>query len=159
MENIARDGNFTTLLSGLTGLSGGATTYSTGASGVTFCVGGKAIHVAQESGSTTPVLDAVTGLAFPALAANQGTVWVWGYTAAGAIQLAQGSIETLNAGTFLRAPQFPILPDTVTAFAYTVAKDGATGGAFTVGTSNWNTSGMTYATVDVMTLPQRPQIS
>jgi hypothetical protein len=152
--------NFTTLKAGLTGISGAAKTYSTGAAGVTQCFQGKAVAKAQDSGVTMPTTDAVTGLAFPALAANQGTVIVFAYDSSGNIKVAQGSIESLDSGgNFARAPQFPVLGDTLCAFAYVVIKDGATGGAFTVGGSNWNTTGLTYSVQDVYFLPSRPQIA
>jgi hypothetical protein len=161
METIARKSNQTFLVAGLTGISGSATTFSTAAAGVTYSVGGKIYHKAQESGGTTPTVDIVTGAAFPALSPNQGTVWVFGYDSGGTIRLAQGSIEALDsAGNFWRAPQFPILPDTVTAISYVVAKYGSTGVAtFTVGTDNWDTTGMTYSVKDVSELPTRPQVS
>lgn len=152
--------NFCTTKAGLTGISGAATTYSTGSLTLQYAVGGKAYNKTQVNGGATPTTDAVTAAAFPALAANQGTVLLWGFDASGNIKLAQGSIETLDAaGNFYRAPQFPIMPDTITPFAYVIAKDGSTGGAFTAGTSNWNTTGMTYAVVDILTMPDRPQIA
>ena len=161
MENIAPRGNFCTTKAGLTAISGQATTtYTTGALTLQYAVGGKSYAKTTITTASAPVLDGVTGLAFPALAANQGRVWVFGVDKDGTVSLSQGSIEALDtAGNFWRAPQFPILPDTSTAFGYVVAKNGSTGSAFTVGTSNWSQTGMTVAVVDVLTMPQRPQMS
>jgi hypothetical protein len=146
---------------GLTGISGAVTTYSTAAAGVLQSFGGKLVQKAQDSGVQLGTVDAVTGKAFNALAANQGCVLVLGYNAAGAVQVAQSNIVALDAaGNFIGwAPQAPTLPDSVAPFAYIVVKDGATGGAFTPGSTAWNATGMSYSVQDIMYLPGRPQIA
>ena len=160
MEMIQNENTFCTSKAGLTGISGGATTFSTGSLTLQYCILGKAYNLTQQSGAATPTTDIVTGVAFVPLAANQGTVWVFGVDASGTVSIGQGSIEALDsAGAFYRAPQFPIVPDTVCPFAYVVAKDGSTGGAFTVGTTNWNVTGMTYSVQDIFSVPTRPQIA
>jgi hypothetical protein len=140
----------------------GATTFTATpvgtAAAISFCIKGKAFTKATIAGGATPTTDAVTAAAFPPLAANQGTIVVLGLNAAGTILAAQGSIEGLDSGgNFQVAPQFPSLPDTMCPFAYIVVKDGATGGAWTFGTSNWNATGITATPVSVMMLPARPQ--
>jgi hypothetical protein len=152
--------NFSLTKAGLSGISGAATTYSTGANGVLQSFGGKLVLKAQDSSVAFPALDAVTGKAFNALAANQGCTLVFGYNAAGAVQVAQSNIVALDPnGNFIGwAPQMPTLPDSDCPFAYVVVKDGATGGAFTPGTTNWNATGMTYSVQDVSYVPGRPQI-
>lgn len=146
--------------------SGAATTWST--TGATlYCIKGKAYTTSAASSAASPTSDAALGTTFASntLAANQGTVFVWCYdgsstTAATAIKVCQGSEEALDvSGNFLKAPDFPGIPDTLAPFAYTVVKNGSTGSAWTFGTSNWNATGITLAHQDVMTLPGRPQVS
>ena len=145
---------------GLTGISGAATTYSTGSSAQIYCINGKAYSKAQVSGGTTPTTDAASSAAIT-LTANYGTVVVWTLNSAGTVAVYKGSTESLDsAGNFLRAPSFPTLPDTVTAFAYTIHKGGSTtSGTWTFGSSNWNAAGLTHTVVDICALPDRPQTS
>lgn len=144
---------------GLTGLSGAATTFTTGVT-VVFSLLGKAYSKAAISGGATPVVDAITGLAI-ALVANQGTAVVWCFDSGGNPKLVRGTVETLDAsGVFVNAPQFPAIPDTLCPFAYTVHKAGATTvGTWTLGVSNWNATGLTHAVQDLIAMPNRPQIS
>lgn len=113
---------------------------------------------------TTPTTDVNTSAAFTALTGTtttgQGTVFVWGYDSSGVVKVAQGTIETVDAaGNFLQCPQFPVIPDTICPFAYSVSKYYGTAGTWTFGTSNWNASGHTHAIVNVGVLPDRPQLS
>jgi hypothetical protein len=152
-------GNFVTTKAGLTGISGAATTYTTGNAQVA-ALGGKAIAKAAVSGGTTPTTDGVTGSAMT-LTAGYGTVLLWCLDSSGTVKLVKGTTEALDSsGNFVNAPQFPALPDTLVPFAYTVHKAGSTlSGTFTVGSSNWNTTGMTHTVVDILAVPTRPQIS
>jgi len=152
--------NFCAVKAGLTGLSGAATTFSTGATAVQYAVGGKAFTKATVTGGATPTTDAVTGTAIT-LTANQGRAVVWCLDSAGAVKAVAGPVVNLDsAGNFLLAPEFPAIPDTLTPFAYTLHKAGSTlSGTWTFGTSNWNTTGMTHTVVDVLVLPNRPQTS
>lgn len=118
-----------------------------------------------QTNAASPTLDATTGAAFVALAANQATVLVWGVNAAGAIKLAQGQIVptetgvTTTAGAFIAAPQFPSLPDDFCPIAYGLVRTSPTGSAFTPGTTNWTASGITCTVFkNVQTLPDRPRI-
>jgi len=140
----------------LTGISGAATTNSSSA-GV-FALRGKAITHAADSGVATPTTDAVTAAAIT-LTANQARIVVFCLTAADAVALVAGEVVSLDsAGAFLDAPEFPQIPDTLCPMAYVIAKGGATlSGTFTVGSSNWNTTGMTYVVTDVFGMPDRPQ--
>lgn len=148
---------------GLTGLSGAATTYTTGAA-VVYSIYGKAYSKAAVAGGASPVVDGVTGNAIT-LTAGKGTVVVWALDAAGTVKAMQGSIEDLDSANAFRfaAPQFPNLPDTLTPFAYSVHKAGSATsaaplvGTFTFGVSNWSTTGMTHTVTDVIVLPHRPQ--
>jgi len=111
---------------GLTGLSGAATTFTT-ANALVYAIGGKAYAKAAVAGGASPVVDGVTGLPIT-LVANKGTVIVWALDAAGTVFAVQGSTEALlPSGNFmLAAPQFPSMPDTLTPFAYSITKAGAT---------------------------------
>ena len=122
--------------------------------------------IATGATTATPTVDAVTGLPFVPLVANQATVLVWGANLAGALKLAQGTIEntqvgvTTTAGAFINAPQFPSLPDDFCPLAYTLVRTSPTGAAFTAGTTAWAASGITTLTpVNVAVLPDRPQVS
>lgn len=147
--------NFCTTSGLLTG-TGAETVYDTTVT-IAFCVGGVAYTKTAVTDGATPTTDGNTGAAFTALAANQGCVFVWALNASGTVTLRQGSVEALDAaGAFKVAPQFPPLPDSVTAFAYTVARAGSSASAWTIGTSNWNATGLTIAHKNVMVLPARP---
>lgn len=156
-------GNFCLAKAGLTGLSGAATTFSTGAA-VLYAIGGKALNKAAVAGGATPTTDATTGAAI-AIKAGQGTVVVWCLDAAGAVRVVQGSVEAVDqSGKFLVAPpQFPAIPDTLTPFAYSVHKGNPSGhatplaGTFTFGVSTWDTAGTVHTLADLIALPNRPQ--
>lgn len=145
---------------------GTTSTYTTTAT--TACsIGGKfATGLSAQTNTASPTTDAATGAAFVPLGDNQATVLVWGVNAAGAIQLAQGSIEdtavgvTTTAGAFLKAPQFPTLPDDFCPIAYGLVRTAPSASAFTAGTSSWTATGITCSTfVNVSVLPARPQTS
>jgi len=85
---------------------------------------------------------------------------VLGLDSGGNIKAMQGPIITLDAaGNFQSAAEFPVVPDTIAAFAYIVCKNGSTGSAWTFGTSNWNATGMTATPVSIFGLPARPVTS
>lgn len=161
LKEIGYGATLVCVKAGLTGISGAATTYTTSATTLQYCVQGKAATKAQVSGGTTPVTDAVTAAAFVGLTASKGCVFVWGLNLAGTQVVAQGSIGPLDAsGAFIDAPNFPMLPDTFCPIAYQVVKAGSTTvGTWTFSSSNWNATGLTHTVVDVFTLPERPQIS
>jgi len=97
INNAIFGGNVALSSAGLTGLSGAATTYSTGATAVTYAIGGKLYSKAQVSGGTTPTTDVVTGATFKALGKNQGCVFVWTLDASGNYGVAQGPIPVQAA--------------------------------------------------------------
>jgi hypothetical protein len=156
MTNSAAGGNECFVSAGLTGLSGAASTYSTGSTTLQYCVNGIMKTKTQVSGGTTPTTDIVTGAAIKGMVANQACVFVWGLKADGTVVVAQGPIVsyTDTSANSTRCP-FPILPDTVTPIAYVVIKAGATtSGTWTFGTSNWNATGIVVDTpVNVSNLP------
>lgn len=118
-----------------------------------------------QTNTASPTTDAATGSAFTALTPNQATVLVWGVTLAGAIQLAQGSIEatetgvTTTVGAFLKAPQFPDLPDDFCPIAYNLVRTAPSAATWTPGTSSWTASGVTCSVAKQLSvLPARPRI-
>lgn len=143
--------------------AGTTTTYTTGAA-VTFAVRGKAFTRAAATNFATPTVDVTTGAAFATVSANQGCVFVfsWDTTATPVLRVSQSSVLTLDAtGSFVNAPNFPMVPDTVCPFAYLVVRAGSTAvGTWTFGTNNLSgVTGLTYTFVDVLTLPDRPQVA
>src|SRR3990167_1152693 len=64
------------------------------------------------------------------------------------------------AGDFIRAPQFPNLPDNFCPMAYQLIRTAPDASAFTIGTSNWNATGITVSTAqNIAVLPDRLQTS
>lgn len=151
--------------SGLLTGTGAETVYDTTVT-IQFAIGGKmgTAKTAVTDG-VTPTTDYNTGSAFTALAAETGTVFVWGLTSNGTVKLMQGSVTavkggvTTTAGSFDVYPQFPTIPDDICPFAYTVVKTAPSASAWTIGTSNWNASGVSVAHVNISQLPDRPQAS
>lgn len=160
--NVGMAPNLCLTSAGITGLSGAATTFSTGGT-KTFMLNGDLYTRAAFAGAATPTTDVNTGVAFRTLAVNQGSVYVWLLEGSGGtIRVAQGSIEQLDsAGNFLNAPQFPQIPDGAVAIAYSVVRAGSTyaGSGFRFGSDNWNTTGITIASRNVGLLPPRPRIN
>ena len=147
-------------------LSRGTTsTYTTAAASAGQINGKWVTPLTAQTNAASPIVDAATGLAFVPLPINSATVIVYGQTAAGVIQMAQGSIEpTLpgsgnTAGSFIRAPQFPMVPDNFMEFAYFLVRTAPSAALFTAGTSSWTATGITASTVqNIGTFPDRPQI-
>lgn len=169
MEQALNRGlNFCTTNSLLTA-TGGVTTHDTTVL-LNFAINGKAYTKSGTNATqTTPTTDATDGVAFSdsskkltgvASAGGQGTVVVWSYNSSGTVKCSMGSVETLNAdGTFVLRPQFPQILDSLTPFAYQILKHYGQTSTVTFGTSNWNVSGFTNAIVNVLALPDRPQVA
>jgi hypothetical protein len=162
LTGAAQGGNSVFVSAGLTGLSGAATTYSTGATSIQYSVNGKMPTAkAQVSGGASPTTDANSGVAFPAMAINKAAVFVWGLNAAGTVLVAQGPVvawtDTTASSTVC---PFPSIPDTMTPFAYHTIQNGAAGSAWTFGASNWNATGITLPVVtNVSELPPTPPLT
>lgn len=143
--------------------AGTTTTYSTTATTAHVINGKYGTTLAAQTNTASPTTDVNTGAAFVAQTANQAGVYVWGVNAAGAIKVAQGGIEntevgvTTTAGAFIRAPQFPSLPDDFCPIGYCVVRTSPTGSAFTFGSTAWAASGITTTFKNVAVLPDRPQ--
>jgi hypothetical protein len=150
------------------GISAGTTsTYST-ANTVQFGIKGKSYSKTAVTNGATPTTDAATGLAFSAIAAGYGSVFVFGFDSGGNIKVCQGTTEALDNSTtsgatckFVRAPQFPPIPDTMCPFAYATVLVGSAAAAWTFGTSNLTgppaSTGINF--VDILTLPDRVQVA
>ena len=149
--------------------AGTTTTFST--TGATlYSINGRAYSTAAGTNAATPTTDAVTGAAFNAVGASQGCVFVVAYdgdsTAANAINVIQSTIVDLDAATdganaqFVEGmPDFPYIPDTLTPIGYIVTRVGASGTAWTFGSSNLAgpPSNVKHDFRSVMVLPDRPQ--
>jgi hypothetical protein len=153
--------NFCTTSGALTA-TGAETVHDTTVT-ISYCVNGKAYTKTAITDGATPTTDAVSGDAFDAVLPDKVCVFVWTLTAAGAVGLAQGSIEDVDGTTDVADiyPQFPGLLDTLTPFAYTIYQTDGTSSATGLrpGTDNWNATGLTVTHVNLLTLPNRPQIS
>lgn len=156
-------GGFTANMSNAGLAAGTTTTYTTTATTAHVIDGKYGTTLAAQTNTASPTTDVNTGAAFVAQAANEACVYVWGVNAAGAIKVAQGSIEdtevgvTTTAGAFKTAPQFPALPDDFCPIGYCVVRTSPTGSAFTFGSTAWAASGITTTFKNVAVLPSRPQ--
>ena len=143
-------------------LAAGTTTTLSSTGTIHYMIRGKTATRAALANTATPTTDAVTGLAFPTISANQGTVVAIGLDASGNVKAAQGEIQALDvSGNFINAPQFPSLPETICPIGYIVLKGGSTlVGTFRFGSSNLSgVTGMTYTFVSCAMLPDRPQVA
>lgn len=143
-------------------LAAGTTTTISTTGTTVFGINGKAFSKAAITNGATPTTDAATGLAFPSISANQGTVVVICLDATGAVKACQGATQALDvSGNFVLAPQMPTIPDSLCPIGYIVLKGGATlASPWTFGSSNLSgVTGMTYTFVDLISMPSRPQVA
>lgn len=143
------------------GIAAGTTTTLSTTGTTLFSIKGKAYSKAALTNQATPTTDAVSGAAFAGVAANKGCIFTGGFDSGGNLKVAQGTIVDLDSsGAFIQAPQFAAHPDTMCPIGYIVIKCGSTASTWTFGSSNLSgATGVTYTFVDVMTMPDRPQIS
>lgn len=162
----------TNMLCGLTanfgnaGVAAGTTSTITTTAATNAAIAGVfGTQLALGANQAAPTLDATTGKAFNALQPGQATTLVIGINAAGALRMAQGTIEktlpgaTTTPGGFDVLPQFPGLPDDFVALAYAVVRTAPAAAAWTPGTSSWAASGVVATFRNVTELPTRPQAS
>lgn len=144
-------------------LAAGTTSTLSSTGTIYYSIRGKAYSHAALSNTATPTTDATTAAAFVPIVTNTGAVIVIGFNAAGTLKAAQGPLQALDtSGLFINSPQFPALPDDFCPVGYEVIKAGSTASAagWVFGTNNQaSVTGITYTLVDVMTLPDRPQVS
>lgn len=151
-----------TMCTSKAGMAAGTTTTLTTANTQLFCIGGKAYTKAGVSNEATPTTDAATGAAFNGVAAGYGSVFVICRDSSGNLKAVQGQVVALDAsGLFVNAPQFPGIPDSLCPIGYIVVKAATGASTWTFGSSNLAgpPSNVTFAFVDCMTLPGRPQVS
>lgn len=174
----------TMALSKVTLAAGTTTTISTTGTTI-YAIKGKAYSKAALTNQATPTTDFATGLAFtpipiplsspnlpsvPNGAAGYGCVFTVGFDTGGNLKVVQGQITALDInGAFITAPQFgamggPGVDSSTTDFCpigYIIIKLGSTAVAtWTFGTNNLSSvTGVTYTFVDVITLPDRPQVA
>lgn len=164
-ESANRGRTMNLVKSGIT--KGTTSTYTTLVATKCTIRGKFATDLAIQTNTATPTTDAGNASAvFRKLTDNQATVLVFGVNAAGAIQLAQGTIEptevgvTTTAGAFIHPPQFPQLPSDFCPIGYLLVRTAPDAADWTPGTSNWTATGITAsAVVEVTELPDRPQTS
>jgi len=132
-----------------------------------FSIEGKAYSHAALSNTATPTTDANTAAAFVPVTVSKGCAFVVGFNAAGTLLCAQGPLVDLTTeadganANFATPPQFAALPTDFCPIGYILTKVGASGAAWTFGTSNLTgpPSNVLHTYVDVTTLPTRPQVS
>jgi len=147
-------------------VAGTTSTYTTTVTTAGLINGKFMTTLGAQTNTATPTTDANTSAAFNALAPNQCCALVLGQNLAGAIQMVQGPIIATNVGVtttvgaFVRAPQFPDLPNDFCPLAYTIVRTAPSAAAWTPGTSSWTASGVSATTFqNVGQLPNRPQIA
>lgn len=142
-------------------LAAGTTTTLSNTGTILFSIRGKAYSKSAMANAATPTNDINTGVAFVPVPANFGSIFVVGLNHAGTLQVAQGTVVALDtSGNFIDAPQFPALPADFCQIGYIVIQVGSTGSNWTFGTSNLSgATGVTYTFQDLMSLPDRPQVS
>lgn len=150
-----------TLCLGKVTLAAGTTTTLSNTGTIVFAIRSKAYSASALSNTATPTTDIATGVAFVPVLANQGSIFVVGLSAAGGLVVAQGSVTPLDVNAaFITAPQFGGFPLNFCPIGYIVIKAGSTASAWTFGSSNLSgATGLTYTFVDVISIPDRPQIS
>ena len=141
-------------------LAAGTTSTVSTTNAIQSSIKGKSYTRAALTNQATPTTDKVTGAAFPALSANQGTMVILGVDTGGNIVAAQGSIEPLDGnGAFINLPQPPPpLPNDCAPWGYILLKAGSTlSGTWRFGTNNLSSvTGMTYTFGDLDSYPNRP---
>jgi hypothetical protein len=143
-------------------VAGTTNTTSITASPLAYIIQNKHFTRATVTNGATPTLDGNTGLAFAPVLANQGSVFVFGYNAAGVLSVYQGQVAPLDiTGLFINSPQMPVIPDAVCPYGYLIIRAGSTAvGSWTLGVNNMSgVTGITYTFVDIANIPPRPQVS
>lgn len=147
-------------------VAGTTSTYTTTVTTAGVINGKWMTTIAAQTNTATPTTDAQTGLAFNPLAVNQTCALVFGQNLAGTFKMVQGPIIATNVGvtttvgTFLKAPQFPELPDDFCPLAYTIVRTAPSAASWIPGTGSWTASGVSATTFqNVAMLPSRPQIA
>jgi hypothetical protein len=156
-------------------LAAGTTTTLSTTGTTTYAIRGKAYTKSAITNGATPTTDWATGNAFLPVKANNGSVFMVGLDHSGNLKCIQGTVTPLDgivsSNLFITAPQFGGLGPSGNAttdndfcpIGYLVIQAGTTADATTgwiFGTSNMSSvTGITYTFVDVIGMPDRPQVS
>jgi len=142
----------------LTAQTAGATTFST----LAFAYAIKGVAYTNAAVTTTALTstnDLITGVpttfTAPASGYYQSAVLMWCVNAAGDERVVLGPKKTYAVGDTDARLEFPNVPDGYVPFAYNTLRAGSTvSGTWTLGSSNWNATGMTAsAAVNLCTIP------
>lgn len=128
---------------------------------IDYCINGQAYRKATQGDGATPTVDANTGLQFKPVLRNQACVLVWLLDAAGVVHLAQGPAVDVDmqSSVLINSAQFPDVEfERLCPFAYTLFVVGNTAPAagHVPGTANWNATGLTATTRNVLCMPSNP---
>jgi hypothetical protein len=144
---------------GLLTATGAETVYDTTVT-IDYCINGQAYRKTAVTDGATPTTDGNTGSAFNAVLPDQACVVVWALNSSGTVSCYQGAIVDVDGDTdaLEAAAQFPGIPDSVCPFAYSLVQTAGTAAAagFIFGTSNWNATGVTVTTRNLLVLPNNP---
>lgn len=146
-------------------LAAGTTTTLSNTGTTTYAIRGKAYTKAAMSNAATPTTDWATGAAFNPVPANYGSVFMVGFDASGNLKCVQGTVVPLDSsGAFINAPNFGAMPLNFCPIGYLVIKASSAYVATTTGWlfgthNNSSVTGITYTFVDVVGVPDRPQVS
>lgn len=146
--------------SGLLTGTGAETVYDTTAV-INFAIDGKLYQKAAVTDGATPTTDGNTSAAFTAVGADKICAFVWGLNSSGTVSLYQGEIDDVDGDTDVAKtlPNWPSIPDGICPFAYTIVQTTGAASAWTIGTSNWNATGVTATHTNITTLPGYCQAS
>lgn len=142
-------------------LAAGTTTTISTTNAIDYAIRGRGYTHAALTNQATPTTDAVTGAAFVGVKAGYGSVFVYGYNAAGTLLCAQGEVVPLDGNyAWKKKPQLPALPDDFAPFGFLTILAGSTADATTgwvQGSSNQAAvTGITYARGDfALGMPDR----
>ncbi len=149
----------------LTGISGAATTYSTSATALSFCVNSIMATKAQASGAATPTTGAISAAAIT-LTASKARFVVWAINVSGTVSCHEGPVVDLDTedDSFIdgRLPAYPAIDyKTYCVISTQLIKAASTTvGTWTFGTDNWNATGLSHNIIDHPgILPDRPKQS
>lgn len=153
-------------------LAAGTTTTLSTTGTTIYAIRGKAYSKGAITNGATPTTDYATGNNFLPVMANQGSVFMVGLDHSGNLKVIQGTIEGLDtSGNFIRAPMFGGLgpvgqgstDNDFCPIGYIVIQAGSTADnthGWRFGTDNLSSvTGITYTFVDIVTMPDRPQVS
>lgn len=157
MSNVIDPTGSVTLVTGVPALVAGTTT-TVSYSAFNYVLNAVPKTRGAETNKAHPTTDVNTGVIFPTVTINKGTIIFYMVDTTGVLGAVQGTLADLDsAGKFITAPKFPAIPAGWCPFAYLVVKVDSTGGAgWTASTSNQaSATGVTYTRADMYCVPTR----